>query len=226
VNTGEALVCALTGVCVGDVVMASYDFMSTSSLCKERSTRRDRPNDSTTGMVDDADDGHEVVSASDGEATDVSDPRRASALAVARTHAPGGADVANTDMEKLYGECYRVVEKLFGKCEGVTDEWKDTVTLRCRDCHVLCVSALGNAAASKMKSDYACLAALYLIREGLVIKGTRVCEVEKTVAANIPSLNVMTKFGFQKSKYTKAYRTLMDAIDKAQYSVPLHELKI
>ena len=52
------------------------------------------------------------------------------------------------------------------------------------------------------------------------------CEVEKTVAANIPSLNVMTKFGFQKSKYTKAYRTLMDAIDKAQYSVPLHELKI
>ena len=137
-----------------------------------------------------------------------------------------GADLVDTKNEKLYGECFRVVETLFGECEGASSAWKDALALRCRDCHVLCVSSLGTAAASKMKSDYACLAALYLMREGLVIKGTRVCEVDERVAANIPSLNAVTKFGFQKSKYTRAYRTLMEAIDKAQYAVPLHELKI
>lgn len=254
VNTGEALVCALTGVCVGDVVMASYDFVSTSSLCRERKKRRDdgpedgpddfgedlaetsfenangdgdaRPSTSTTSWAS------KLVSDSKlcanrkrgfANAADVSDPRRDGND---RRASSSVADLDNTKTEKLYGECYRVVEKLFGKCEGVSDEWKDAVTLRCRDCHVLCVSALGNNAASKLKSDYGCLAALYLMREGLVIKGTRVCEVEEKVAANIPSLNAMTKFGFQKSKYTRAYRTLMDAIDKAQYAVPLHELKI
>ena len=90
----------------------------------------------------------------------------------------------------------------------------------------MCVAMLGNKAASKIRSDYACLAALYLMREGLVIKGTRVCEVERDVAANIPSLNAITNFGFQKSKYTRAYRALMDAVDRAQYVMPLHELKI
>jgi len=257
VNTGEALVCALTGVCVGDVVMASYDFASTSSLCRERKRRRgdspedapeDAPEDSAENSFENAKDDADTRPSSSTSwaaklvsdsnpcanrkrgfacagagAADVSDPRRDGND---RRASSSMADLDNTKTEKLYGECYRVVEKLFGKCEGVTDEWKDAVTLRCRDCHALCVSALGNTAASKLKSDYGCLAALYLMREGLVIKGTRVCEVDEKVAANIPSLNAMTKFGFQKSKYTRAYRTLMDAIDKAQYAVPLHELKI
>ena len=241
-NTGEALVCALTGVCVGDVVMASYDFVSASSLCRERKTTTtddDRRRETNDIVVDEGDEGNEG-----GDKTEIDDPvevdggmdeRRQSAESGDADARRRGretrptrsfGDLTDTKNEKLYGECYRVVETLFGECEGASSAWKDALAIRCRDCHALCVSSLGHAAASKIKSDYACLAALYLMREGLVIKGTRVCEVDERVAANIPSLNAVTKFGFQKSKYTRAYRTLMEAIDKAQYAVPLHELKI
>ena len=248
VNTGEALVCALTGVCVGDVVMASYDFVSASSLCREKKTTTtdDEDRRRETGVLVAVDEGTDGT-----DGTEIDDPaevgdlgsdegRRNDELTTAETKETtrparparparptrSFGDLADAKNEKLYGECYRVVETLFGECEGASSAWKDALALRCRECHALCVSSLGHAAASKIKSDYACLAALYLMREGLVIKGTRVCEVDERVAANIPSLNAMTKFGFQKSKYTRAYRTLMEAIDKAQYAVPLHELKI
>lgn len=201
--------CELTGVCVGDVVMASYDFVSASTTCRERITRSK----------------DEVEKTRDG-----GDRGGASSIDGRRSRFDVGRGVDSADVEakneRLYAECREVIERLFGAHDDVSDEWKSATALRCRDCHLLCASVLGDKTASKTKNEYACLAALYLMREGLCIKGTRVCEVDATISERIPSLNAVSEFGFQKSKYTRAYRTLMEAIDRAQYTIPLHELKI
>ena len=219
--------CELTGVCVGDVVMASYDFVSASTTCRERRTR-------SRDEVEKPRDGEERGGASsiDGRSPQSpQSPQSRNGVGGGGGRGAGGRVVVDAvDVEarneRLYAECLEVIERLFGAHADVSDEWKTATALRCRDCHLLCASVLGDRAASKTKNEYACLAALYLMREGLCIKGTRVCEIDATIAESIPSLNAVTEFGFQKSKYTRAYRTLMDAIDRAQYTIPLHELKI
>ena len=212
--------CELTGVCVGDVVMASYDFVSASTTCRERRTR-------SRDEVEKTRDGEDRGGAS---SIDVRSPRSPRSRNGVGGEVRGRVVVDAVDVEarneRLYAECLGVIERLFGAHADVTDEWKTATALRCRDCHLLCASVLGVRAVSKTKNEYACLAALYLMREGLCIKGTRVCEIDATIVERIPSLNAVTEFGFQKSKYTRAYRTLMDAIDRAQYTIPLHELRI
>ncbi len=217
VNTGEALVCRLTGVCVGDVLMASYDFVSNSSLCKDKNYAR--------GASPDPEGANPSARQSE--------PEESRVVPFAKT--TSGTARANEETEPsmvpevVFGQCYRVVEKLFGG-KGVTEEWKDAITRRCRDCYLVACASSGaqniSKNASNAKGDYPHLAALYLFREGLTIKGTRVCERDETVAEKIPSLNELAKYGYQKSKYTKAYRALMAAIDDAQYKIPLHDLKM
>jgi hypothetical protein len=212
VNTGEALVCRLTGVCVGDVLMASYDFVSNSSLCKDKNYGRGASPD--PGRAD--------------PPARQREPEESRVVPFAKTTAARGETEPSTVPEVVFGQCYRVVEKLFGE-KGVTEEWKDAITRRCRDCYlVVCASSGAKSPATNpanAKGDYPHIAALYLFREGLTIKGTRVCERDETVAEKIPSLNELAKYGYQKSKYTKAYRALMAAIDDAQYKIPLHDLK-
>lgn len=194
VDTGEGLVCAKTGVVVGDVFLASFDH----NRCGSRRVNVNVKNPST-----------EIV------ATHRTETATAAAASSSLTQ-------SRDDQEDLYGECFRVVN-IFVKDEKSGFD-KEKLVRRCVDASGMCVAENHNKSSTKVNVRYSCLAALYLMEEGLKIKGTVVCEPCPEIG--LPSLNNLTNYGFSKRKYTKAARQLLKTIDSFILSKPLHRLSL
>lgn len=118
--------------------------------------------------------------------------------------------------DDTYGECFRVVQRLLS---GLDEKQCDSIVKRCVVCCGICQE-------KKIKSDYVCIAFLYLLREGLTVKGVNICEKNKLVAEHLPSLNKLANYGYEKSKFTKCSRLLFQSIDKAILLRPLHKLHL
>ena len=127
---------------------------------------------------------------------------------------------SRAEHEDMYGECFRVVHTFF---ENAADNVKEKLVNRCVKVCGMCV-AENEKSRSKTNVRYTCLAALYLMEEGLRVKGSVVCEPCSDI--RLPSLNNLTSHGFVKGKYTKAARQLLKTIDSFILSKPLHKLSI
>lgn len=125
-----------------------------------------------------------------------------------------------SEHEDMYGECFRVVQTLV---EKASDRTKEALVQRCVKACGMCV-AENEKTRSKTNVRYTCIAALYLMEEGLSVKGNVVCDPFPDMG--IPSLNNLTSHGFDKGKYTKAARQLLKTIDSFILSKPLHKLSI
>lgn len=201
VDTGEGLVCSKTGIVVADLVVASFDYFSTSSQYKH-ATRTPNPISSLIKIV-----------SSNPEAWGGG----SSSTAADEKHAT----------EEVYGECFRVVSKLLKEDADADAEWRDALVKRCVETCSLCLTMDKKTSNGETtKGEYLCLAVLYLIREGLTVKGTVVCEKDPRVTEALPSLNALARYGFKKGKYTKASRFLLQVLDKTMLSRPLHKVRV
>ena len=197
VDTGEDLVCSKCGVVVGALMMTSFEFFSSSS--RIRNTKAEKVTTPATSTM--------LVK---------------SAIQMSSAHPPETHMFAD-----IYGECFRVVSRLLGESGEGDTVWRDIVVKRCVDACSMCMVVEKNEAKSVgMKSEYMCLAVLYLIREGLNVRGTVVCEKDVRAAAVLPSLNTLTLFGFKKGKFTKASRFLLQVVDKVIMTRPLHKVRV
>jgi hypothetical protein len=193
VDTGEGLVCSKSGIVVGTVVVASFDYLSSSSRYEVR------------GQFNPATSFVETVSS---VAVDRHEPRNSITAA------------------DLYGECFRVVSRLLGEKPVAEGTWFDDLVDRCVTCCGMCLANGREISRNAIKNEYLCVAALYLIREGLQVQGTVVCAIDTHVQELLPSLNALPRYGFVKGKYTKATRFLLQMIDKMMLQKPLHLLRI
>jgi hypothetical protein len=195
VDTGEDNLCSRCGIVVVAVMMASFDFFSSSS--RVRSTKNETFTPSTNSFVK-------------------------AAVRVSADTPP-----ENHTVEEIYGECFRVVSRLLKESGERDTAWRDTVVKRCVDTCTMCsIMEKKKVKNANTKSEYMCLAVLYLIREGLIVKGTIVCEKDARVALALPSLNALTLFGFKKGKFTRASRFLLQAVDKVMLTKPLHKVRV
>lgn len=195
VDTGEDLVCSRSGIVVGALMMASFDFFSSSSRVRNTANNAHAP--------------------------------PATSLIKTTLRVSGDAVPESQLFEEIYGECFRVVSRVLRESGERDTAWRDTVVKRCVDTCTMCsIMEKKKVKNANTKSDYMCLAVLYLIREGLVVKGTVVCERDARVALALPSLNALTLFGFKKGKFTKASRFLLQAVDKVMLTKPLHKVRV
>jgi hypothetical protein len=140
--------------------------------------------------------------------------------------ASGGRKAGPQAHGDLHGECFRVVNKLLKHRVEDDSTWREALVARCVDSCGMCLVPGRTGMKYNAKSDYVCLATLYLIREGLVVSGTVVCPKDARLAKDLPSLNALTRFGYSKGKYTKATRVLLHVLDKVMLSKPLHQVRV
>lgn len=131
-----------------------------------------------------------------------------------------GLSKKTSEHEDMYGECFRVVQALLKKA---SNEMREQLVRRCVKACGMCV-AENEKSRSKTNIRYTCLATLYLMEEGLSVKGNVVCDPFPDM--DLPSLNNLTSHGFDKGKYTRAARQLLKTIDSFILSKPLHKLSI
>lgn len=187
--------CSKSGIVVGSIMMASFDFFSSSS--RVRNTVADAYAPPATAFVKTA------------------------------LQASGDAAPESQLFEEIYGECFRVVSRLLRENGDLDTAWRDTVVKRCvRTCTMCSIMEKKKVKSANTKSEYTCLAVLYLIREGLVVRGTVVCERDARLADALPSLNALTLFGFKKGKFTRASRFLLQAVDRVLLTKPLHKVRV
>jgi hypothetical protein len=103
---------------------------------------------------------------------------------------------------------------------------KESMHLLAKRCQRCCELTLCHKKTqkTKVKIDYICVAAIYLLREGVVVKGIKIAERDEKVQKALPNLNSLNTFGFSKTKYTKAERLVRECIRKALYSKPIHTI--
>ena len=268
VDTGEALVCTLTGICVGDLVFACFDYTSTStrfnvstpvpatSFVKSVSA----PSTAGGDAADDAKGSCEqlyaecyrvvskMLSMPPRPARPPMPPRPLGPPRAPNEQGKGPRELCTGQIDraaKLAGGVakkrrdgkFRLMPVVFefvrlmqegakpGATESQTNDWQSAVARRCADCCAMSFRLQPNATSAKMKPAYVCLAVLYMLREGVTVKGVRLCVKDEAVASQLPSLNSLALFGYQKSKYTKAERFLREAIKQALFTRPLHEIR-
>jgi hypothetical protein len=244
VDTGEALVCALTGVCVGDLYVACFDYTSSSTRFNVSSTVPASSFVKNTVVVP------TTAAAESEDAKGVREQLNSECYRVVLKMLVGGAvnedRKVNVDrvfrqangvtkkhrdgkmrLMPLVFECVRLMQE--GAKPGETEHTRDftsAVARRCADCCAMCLRLHPNATSNKVKPTYMCLAVLYMLREGVTVKGVKLCVKDEDVANKLPSLNSLSTFGYQKSKYTKAERFLRQAIEEMLFTRPLHEIRL
>jgi hypothetical protein len=127
--------------------------------------------------------------------------------------------------DDIFGECFRVVSQMT-RSATVLAECRERVVKRCVDCCSMCLSGNHDVLSNNMKVEYICLAVLYLMREGLKVRGTVICPRAAFLADALPSLTSLTRYGYDKSRYTKASKFLLKSLDRIMHSKPLHQLHI
>ena len=237
VDTGESLVCSVTGICVGDVMVASFDYLASSSTYKSLEVAPQHPSLIKHACLAETRRDENTF----GESI-WADCFRVISELICHEKKPISTNIG---YEKAFQRAVlkfkrkpdgkrRFAHSLFYLVKEISDmdttdaveEWKRALTKRCVDCCTLCVSAMAHKTKNKIKNTYMCLAVLYLLRQGLCVKGTHVCQKDEFVAKKLPSLNLLSQFGYQKGKYTKAERFVRQAIEETLLTRPLHELKI
>jgi hypothetical protein len=247
VDTGEALVCALTGVCVGDLFVVCFDYTSSSTQFNVSTTvpatsivkSAVLPSAAASASCEDAKGAREqlyaecyrVVSKMLVDDPDVVGKRNAKLVTRAMKQATGVTKKRRDGKMRLMPVVFEFVRLMqqgakSGETEAHVEDLKTTVARRCAACCAMCFRTHPDSPSAKVKPAYMCLAVLYMLRGGFVVKGVRVCDKDEAVAARLPSLNSLSLFGYQKSKYTKAERFLLESIAWAMFTSPLHEVKI
>jgi len=247
VDTGEAYVCTKTGVCVGDLFVVCFDYTSSSTRFNVSSTI---PSTSIlksaiapTAPVASSEDArgareqmyaecYRVVSKMLHDGQDDSGSKRKTKLVdMAMKQANGVVKKRRDGKLMLMPVVFDFVRLMqegakMGTTEATQKNWKSAVARRCADCCALCLRLHPNAPSAKVKISYMCLAVLYMLREGMTVKGVKLCARDKSVADKLPSLNSLSLFGYAKSKYTKAERFLRTALHHALFTLPLHEIRL
>jgi hypothetical protein len=224
VDTGESLVCSVTGVCVGDVFADSFDnaqLRSTVHLTVKESGLKKKACPSSPRNKPDSDiygDCFRVV-------------RRILKSNAQTVHTAQAKDVSRKRTTKIVVKenkkrTVRLPDACKEEVRECDDVFEQTIAQRCADSCAFSLATLPSEVGAKTNIEYICLATLYMMREGVVVKGIVLCEKEESIACRLPSLNSLTAFGFKKSKYTKAERFLRRAIEEAIFTRPLHKIKI
>jgi hypothetical protein len=246
VDTGEAYVCTETGICVGDLFVVCFDYTSSSTRFNVSSTVpassfiknvavanvADKDGKDAKGAREQMyaecfrvvskllkDDHHDAVAK---RKTKLLDKALQQAAGVTKKHRDG-----KLRLMPVVFELVRLMQD--GAKTGATvvqgQDWQNEIARRCADCCALCFSVHPNVSSAKVKPAYMCLAVLYMLREGVTVKGVKLCAKDESVANRLPSLNTLAHFGYQKSKYTKAERFLGQSIQHALFTRPLHEIR-
>jgi hypothetical protein len=247
VDTGEAYVCTKTGVCVGDLFVVCFDYTSSSTRFNVSSTIPSTSISKTaiapTVPIADSEDARGAREQMYAECYRVvtkmlqcgrDDPggtRSTKLVDMAMKQANGVVKKRRDGKLMLMPVIFDFVRLMqegakTGTTEGTQTNWKSAVARRCADCCAMCIRLHPNAPSAKVKISYMCLAVLYMLREGMTVKGVKLCAIDKSVADNLPSLNSLSCFGYAKSKYTKAERFLRTALHHALFTLPLHEIRL
>lgn len=246
VDTGEALVCSVTGVCVGDLWMVCFDYTSSSTRFNVSSTIPSSSIVKSTTTAPSPTDGEDVKGAREqmyaecyGVVSKMLHTDPAESRALKRTKLVDRAmKQANGVSKKHRDGKLRLMPMVFdfvrlmqegaktGATEFHSQDWKADIASRCADCCATCFRLHPNSISAKVKPAYMCLAVLCMLREGVTVKGAKLCAKDETVASQLPSLNSLSLFGYEKSKYTKAERFLRQALKEALFTRPLHEIRL
>ena len=243
VNTGESWVCALTGVCVENVVVAGYDYVASSSAvvapkgsepvageiyeCKTKQESKPREHDKKEDVYGEC---YRVVEKLLGKENKIVNKKNSGAIrnATKKAHAVFKKKVDKNNRTRLlpaiseFLQAFKDIKKTGG---GAFKEKKiEGVARRCQKCCELSLRRTPTSATVKIKIEYLCVAAVYLLREGLTVKGVEIAEKDEEVRDALPNLNSLDSFGFSKSKYTKAERFVRDAIQRTIYEMPIHSI--
>jgi hypothetical protein len=240
VDTGEALVCSLTGMCVGEIMMASYDYLSSSTkqkVCDAQLSaiyKSDNPgsanNTDDTKHKDLHGECYRVVKKLLGrEEKNSNEERNAGALKVATKSAQKVFKQFDGKRRKLLPAICEFVDT-FRKTQqtgeaSFQDAWLNAVTERCAHFCALCIRMKPEKNGTmKIKIEYMCVAVLYMLRMGVVVKGVVLVAKDDNVARALPKLNILNSFQFAKSKYTKAERFVRQALQEAIFTQPMHSI--
>jgi len=247
IDTGEAYVCTKTGVCVGDLFVVCFDYTSSSTRFNVStaipSTSISKSAIAPTVSLADSEDArgvreqmyaecYRVVSNMLKDGPDDRGSAQSSKLADRAMKQANGVVKKRRDGKLMLMPVIFDFVRLMqagaktGTTEGTHTNWKSAVARRCADCCAMCLRLHPNAPSAKVKISYMCLAVLYMLREGMTVKGVKLCAKDKSVADNLPSLNSLSFFGYAKSKYTKAERFLRTALHHALFTLPLHEIRL
>lgn len=239
INTGEAWVCTLTGKCLETVFMPGYDFISSSSVektktpapvtqiyeCKiaTKQTREEPLKEDVYGEC------YRVVQKLLGKENKLVNKKNSGAVRAAtkKAHAVFKKKIDKKNRTRLlpaiseFLEAFQNVKQTGGG--NFRDDGIDLVARRCQKCCELTLQQ-SDTQTNKVKVEYICVAAVYLLREGVIVKGIKIAEKDEEVKKALPNLNSLDTFGFSKSKYTKAERFIREAIQKAIYARPIHTI--
>jgi len=247
VDTGEAYVCTKTGVCVGDLFVVCFDYTSSSTRFNVSSTipssailKSAVAPTAPAGESEDARGAREQIYAEcyrvvskilQGDQDESEGARNAKLIDRAMKQANGVVKKRRDGKMMLMPVIFDFVRLMqegakTGTTEATQTNWKSAVARRCADCCAMCLRLHPNAPSAKVKTSYMCLAVLYMLREGMTVKGVKLCAKDNLVADKLPSLNSLSFFGYAKSKYTKAERFLRTALHHALFTLPLHEIRL
>lgn len=238
INTGESWVCTLTGRCVESIVMPGYDFVATSSITKAESTvprtqiyeceltKTKKQEPRTEDLYGEC---YRVVQKLLGKENKLENKKNSGAIrnATKKAHAAFKNKVDKKNRTRLlpaiseFLQVFQEVKQTGGG--GFREEGLEKVARRCQKC---CELSLHQSAASpaKVKVEYVCVAAVYMLRDGVIVKGVKIAEKDEEVKRALPNLNSLDAFGFSKSKYTRAERFIREALQKAIYAKPIHTI--
>ena len=244
VNTGESWVCSITGKCLQTTVMqVSYDYLASSSQTQTKKyaapvteiysscaagTQKYQKEESKKQDV--YGECFRVVKTLLGKENKLIDKKSNNGAVKIATKKAQALFKKHTDKKKRQRLLPAVFEFLqtFQKVKQTggavfKDELLDGIARRCQKC---CEMSLMEAKSPpvKIKVNYICIAALYMLREGVTVKGVQIAKRDEDVKRALPNLNSIHTFGFQKSKYTKAERFVREALQTALYTKPIHSI--
>jgi len=246
VDTGEAMVCSITGICVGSAFVASFDYLSTST--KEKSHNINASMIYKTAVALPADTikpeacrREEIFSTCyrvveslliKNQKDDINKDKNIKCNASAMKTALKAAHrvlknpcKSKSSLMSSVFECVHVYQK--NRQTGSRQFCKtklNNVVQRCVACCLLCLSSpVGSV---KVNPQDICIAFLYLMRLGVQVNGVAVIKKDENVANALPKLNVIDSFQFSKSKFTKAERFIRNKLQQALLTRPLHALKL
>jgi hypothetical protein len=239
VDTGESLVCSLSGICVGDIMMVSYDYLSSST--KHKVSRAEissiyKTVSSAPAIQDEVKpqdlhgECYRVVKKLLGrEEKSKNDERNTGALKIATKAAHKVFKQKKGKRRQLIPSICEFVDT-FRKAQQTgeatfQDDWLNAVADRCAHFCTMCMRMKPEKnGVMKIKTDYMCVAVLYMLRIGVVVKGVVLVAKDENVARALPRLNVLNSFQFAKSKYTKAERFVRQALQEAIFTQPMHSI--
>jgi len=235
VETNEAWVCSLTGICMEAIFAQGFD--------DEQCSNNIRLTAEQSGVIKEKATGRPTKANGDiyGECF-----RVVCKILKKKQASPNASQPDETDVKRATQMAKSVFKKRKGgrfflfpaaaefarglllseECGQCDDSFEHLIARRCANSCAFSLATLPKTASAKTGVEYICLATMYMMRQGMQVKGSWVVEPDVRMQAELPSLNALNAFGFKKSKYTKAERFILKAINEAIATRPLHLIKI